>query len=365
MTGPTAPAAGLLPGVSAQVVRTGRLATHLLAAGDADGVPVVFLHGNVSTSRFWEETLAALPPGYRGVAPDLRGFGGSEGLPVDATRGLRDFADDLHALLAALLAARPGTAGGVHLVGWSMGGGVALQYAIDHPTAVHSIVLVNPLSPVGFGGTKDASGTLCWPDAAGSGGGTANPEFVRRLAEGDRGEDSDFSPRRVMNTYYVKPPFRADPGREECYVDALLACRIGDENYPGASVPSDHWPGVAPSPRGVNNAMAPTYCDLRGFAEIHPQPDVLWVRGLDDQIVSDTSLFDLGYLGQLGAVPGWPGPQVYPPQPMVSQTRAVLDAYAAHGGRYREEPLADCGHSPHLEQPDRFRALLADFLAGR
>jgi len=89
---------------------------------------------------------------------------------------------------------------------------------------------------------------------------------------------------------------------------------------------------------------------------------VLWVRGDSDQIVSDASLVDLGYLGQIGAVPGWPGAGVYPPQPMVSQVRAVLDRYRAAGGRYQEHVLADCGHSPHLEKPAEFHALVGGFL---
>jgi pimeloyl-ACP methyl ester carboxylesterase len=48
---------------------------------------------------------------------------------------------------------------------------------------------------------------------------------------------------------------------------------------------------------------------------------------------------------------------------MVAQTRAVLDAYAANGGRYREVALDDSGHGPHLDQPDRFRAALLEHLA--
>ena len=58
-----------------------------------------------------------------------------------------------------------------------------------------------------------------------------------------------------------------------------------------------------------------------------------------DAIVSDTSFYDLNYLGQLGIVPGWPGADVAPPQEMVSQTRDVLDAYAAAGGEVTEIAL--------------------------
>ena len=38
-------------------------------------MPVLLVHGNVASSLFFEETLAALPPYYLGLAPDLRGFG--------------------------------------------------------------------------------------------------------------------------------------------------------------------------------------------------------------------------------------------------------------------------------------------------
>src|ERR1700751_1212291 len=93
----------LLSGVRASEVRTPRLRHHVLHGGDGDGPGVGFVPANLSTGRFCEQALAALPAGYRGIAPDLRGFGHSEAAPVDATRGLRDFADDLAELLA-----RPG-----------------------------------------------------------------------------------------------------------------------------------------------------------------------------------------------------------------------------------------------------------------
>ncbi len=352
--------APLMSGIESRVVVTQRLRTHVLQAEAPTGTPVVLVHGNVSSARFFEETLLVLPEGYWGIAPDLRGFGASETKSVDATRGLRDYTDDLHALFVSLDLVgerRP------HLAGWSMGGGVLLQYAIDHPECVASLTLINPLSPFGFGGTRDIAGTLCWPDGAGSGGGTANPDYVQRLRSGDRGAESPNSPRNVMNAFYFKPPFRVAPEREDVFVDEMLRMVTGDENYPGDSASSANWPGVSAGTRGVNNAMAAGLCDLSGFAAIAPRPDVLWVRGADDQIVSDASFLDFGTLGQLGYVPGWPGADVYPSQPMVSQTRAVLEQYKAAGGQYEEVVVADCGHSPHIEKPEEFRSSFFAFLA--
>jgi pimeloyl-ACP methyl ester carboxylesterase len=80
--------------------------------------------------------------------------------------------------------------------------------------------------------------------------------------------------------------------------------------YPGGFVPSKNWPGTASSEDGIANAMSPKYVNLAGMAEVHKLFPILWVRGNGDQIVSDLSMFDLGTLGKLGLVPGWPGDDV-------------------------------------------------------
>jgi pimeloyl-ACP methyl ester carboxylesterase len=45
---------------------------------------------------------------------------------------------------------------------------------------------------------------------------------------------------------------------------------------------------------------------------------------------------------------------------MISQTRAVLDQYAAKGGTYKELVFENCGHSPHLEYPGKFVTALVE-----
>jgi pimeloyl-ACP methyl ester carboxylesterase len=129
--------------------------------------------------------------------------------------------------------------------------------------------------------------------------------------------------------------------------------------------PSPNWPNIAPGDRGVLNTMAPGRMHLERIVEVLPKPSILWVRGADDQIVSDQSFFDFGTLGKLGFVPGWPGEDVCPPQQMVTQTRAVLERYQSRGGSYREVVIADAGHSPHIEQPERFREALFAHLQRR
>jgi pimeloyl-ACP methyl ester carboxylesterase len=338
------------------MVPTGRILTHVLFSGPEDGEPVVFIHGNASSSTYWEETMLALPPRYRAIAPDLRGYGDTQDLLVDATRGARDWTEDLKALSDAL-GDRP-----AHLVGWSLGAAPALQFALDYPKLVSSITLVNPVSPYGFGGTKGLDGAPNYDDFAGSGGGSVNPEFVRRMQIGDRSAEDANSPRNVINAFYYKPPFRA--AREEAFLDSLLLEKTGNDRYPGDLTPSANWPTVAPGVLGPINATSPKYLNLSGIVDAARQPPILWIRGDSDQIVSDMSLFDFGTLGRLGAAPGWPGDEVFPPQPMVSQMRAVLDRYRAKGGTYQEVVIADAGHSPHVEKPEEFMRALAAFLAG-
>jgi pimeloyl-ACP methyl ester carboxylesterase len=345
----------LMTGITTRRVPTARLTTGILEAGDPAGVPVLFVHGNVSSNLFWQPAMLALPAPYRGLALDLRGFGTTDPAPVDATRGLRDFADDLGALLDAL------DLPAVHLVGWSMGGGIILQYLLDAPNRVSSLTLVNPVSPYGFGGTRGPDGQLCSPDGAGSGGGAANPDFVARLAAGDTTGDSPLSPRQVLLAHYVKEGFVPQP--LETMVASMLSTVTGDDNYPGTATTTENWPGFAPGDRGVLNTMAPTHLRIDGLDGVDPKPPILWIRGADDVIVSDTSLYDLAYLGSIGAVPGWPGAEACPPQPMVAQTRHVLDGYAKAGGHYTETVIADSGHGPHLDRPAEFGAALLEHLA--
>jgi pimeloyl-ACP methyl ester carboxylesterase len=328
---------------------------NILVRGPLGGTPVLLVHGNCSSAAYWLPLLRHLPDSLRIVAPDLRGYGASQPAPVDGSRGLRDFADDVAAVLNLpdlLGAGRP------VVVGHSMGGGVAMQLAVDRPGRIAALLLESPISPYGFGATRDLDGTPTTPDFAGTGGGAVNPEFVKLLAAKDRDGADPASPRAVLRSSYVADPASLGDD-EEPLLDSVLSTTVGEDNYPGDMAPSEHWPLIAPGTRGVLNTMSPRWFGVaEALVSLDPKPPVTWVRGEADVIVSDTSLFDLAYLGKLGLVPGWPGDDDCPPQPMVGQTRAVLDRYAAAGGSYTEIAYPGCGHSPHIERPVEFAAAL-------
>ena len=348
----------LINGVRSRTVATNRLRQHIYMNKTQDGERLLLVHGNASSGRFFEELIASLLE-YTIVAPDLRGYGASEAQPADAERGVRDYSDDLEALVEALGWER------FHLLGWSLGGNIAMQYAIDHPERVITLTLHATGSPYGFGGTKDERGTPNFDDFAGSGGGLIAPAVIERYHEKDFSADSPFSPRSALRNLIVKPTFVFDPERENALVEQMLMMLIGDQYYPGNAQPSPNWPLSGPGDWGPNNALSPKYCDQSSFAAITPQPPVLWIRGADDTMVSDSAAVDPATLGKLGVIPGWPGEDVCPPQPMLRQIRAVLDAYQANGGVYHEIVLEDCGHAPMIEKPAAFRAAFRNFLAGR
>lgn len=339
--------------IDARHVQTDRLNTFVREAGDPASPTLLLVQGNVSSSVFFEELMTDLAGDFHVVAPDFRGYGDSERATIDATRGMADLSDDVAALLDAM-----GIEGPVDALGWSAGGNVVLQLAIDHPGRVRRLVLEAAGSPYGFGGSTGLDGRPVTADFAGSGGGTANPDFCKALAAGDRGQ-RPTSPRTTLRSFYVKPGFSFDPQLEEKYLDGMLKTSVGEDVYPGDRTFSANWPGVAPGTTGMNNALSPKYLDQSGLADLDQVPPVLWIRGDADQIVSDTSMFDLAQLGKLGVVPGYPGEEVFPTQPMVSQLRAVLEA---GGGEVTEIVYASCGHSPHLEHAERFAADVRQFL---
>ena len=345
----------LLPGVRSVTTDTDRLRVHHIESGPADGEPLVLVQGNLSSGRFYEHLLPDLPDHYRVIAPDMRGFGDTERAPLDATRGLADWADDIAALLQALGIDRP-----PHLAGWSTGGGAIARYALDgRPVA--SLTLIDPVGPFGFGATHP-DGTPWYPDFAGSGGGIAPPEFVQRLAAGDRSAESPLSPRNVLSAFWGEAA-PADPDRREGLLDELLKTWVAEDNFPGDATPSQNWPGVAPGTRGILNALSPKYCRWAEITDLEVKPPILWVHGGLDAVVSNASTWDVAVLSAAGLVPGLPGEQTCPSQPMVTQIKDVLEAYSRAGGTVRTEWFDEAHHLPTFEGRERYLAVFTDFLA--
>jgi pimeloyl-ACP methyl ester carboxylesterase len=293
--------------------------------------------------------MLALPKGFRGIAIDLRGFGGADTSKyVDARRGAGDWADDVIALMDKLNLAK------AHIVGHSLGGYAVWRIMADYPQRLLSVTLVSPGSPFGFGGTKDTLGTPCYSDFAGTGSGLTNKLLIKAIKDGDRTTNTLFTPRSALRNAIVKAPFI--PQREEELVSSMMSVHLGEKALPGDAASSTNWTGFAPGVWGAVNALSPKYAG--GMAErlvkAASKVSVLWVRGANDLAVSNNAASDVGNLGARGFIPNYPGKDIFPPQPMLDQTRAVLQQYQRSGGTYKELVLENCGHTPYLEKPKEF-----------
>ena len=105
---------------------------------DQDGAPVlVLLHGSPMDSASWEHLIAEISGQYRLIVPDLPGSGGS-------TAKVDDFSIKSHAHHVDLLLSKLGIPT-AHLLGYSMGGGVALELYAQAPGRVSSLTLLSSI----------------------------------------------------------------------------------------------------------------------------------------------------------------------------------------------------------------------------
>lgn len=116
------------------------VALHVATAGPDDGVPIVLLHGFPECWLGWRHVIPGLVrAGFRVIAPDQRGYHGS-----DAPRPARAYTNDhLTADVIAILDALVAGGRPVHLVGHDWGGGVAWGVAAAHPDRLASLTVVN------------------------------------------------------------------------------------------------------------------------------------------------------------------------------------------------------------------------------
>ena len=120
-----------------------RLTLRYFQYGDPSLPPLILIHGTRDHARSWDQTADALIDRYCVYAPDLRGHGDSD-WAVGGDYSIIDYALDVHAL-------------GEHIgrepyvvVGHSLGGGVALQYAGAFPEKVSRLITIEGLGGLGW-----------------------------------------------------------------------------------------------------------------------------------------------------------------------------------------------------------------------
>jgi pimeloyl-ACP methyl ester carboxylesterase len=130
----------LLIGPTSHYAYSQRLKLHYVDWGNADKPLLVLVHGGRDHARNWDWVAMDLRRDYHVIAPDLRGHGDSQ-WSIGGSYSMIDYTLDLAQLLGAV--------GGssVILVGHSLGGSVALQYAGTYPDRVRKLVAIEGLGP--------------------------------------------------------------------------------------------------------------------------------------------------------------------------------------------------------------------------
>jgi pimeloyl-ACP methyl ester carboxylesterase len=127
---PDAPSAGRVQ--QSQIALHGQLYSYRMAGS---GPLIVLLHGIAASSATWEHVIPRLTKQHKVLAPDLLGHGQSAMPPGDYSLGA--YANLLRDLIAVLGQER------CTIVGHSLGGGVAMQFAYQYPERCERLVLVS------------------------------------------------------------------------------------------------------------------------------------------------------------------------------------------------------------------------------
>lgn len=264
----------------------------------ANGHTVVLLHGKNFNGFYWKDVARYLSGGgYRVLVPDQVGWGASDKPGIQYS--FHQLAANTKALLDSLGLAR------VQVVGHSMGGMLAVRFALMYPQVVDQLVLENPI------GLEDYRSFVPWR--------SNDQQFAQEL------NATYASVKEYQQSYY--PEWKAE---YEPYVAAQWDA-LQQPDFPAAA-----W------------ASALTY------NMIYEQPVVyelgnlrvptLLIIGQADRTVVGKGLLPEGERGRWGNYPE-----------LGRAAKAKIK-----GSKLVE--LKGVGHIPHIQEPDQFRAALLEFL---
>ncbi len=271
-------------------VKIADLNMHYETAGTGKNV-LLLLHGNFASWRWWLPVLKHSPRGYRCYAPDMRGCGDTD-RPEDGYAIARH-AEDLGRLVQALELPR------LHLVGHSLGGCVALEYALKNPGMIKSLTLVAPAPAEGQTVLKAMNNGRAYAGSAGDihsayrmsdRWGTTRKVFQRALG-------------RMMRKEYI-----------DCDFEALVddAVRMSRDAAAGHMASLQGW-------------------DVRGALGDLKLP-VLVVGGQDDELVPSEALVEVVEKMPQARLFIWPGmghaPQLEYPQRFIRILTTFTDQHA-------------------------------------
>lgn len=231
---------------------------------------LLLVHGNMNSSAHWDLVIEHLHPDFKVFAVDLRGFGVSTYHNPIAT--LQDFTADLKEFVDLLDLAS------FSVMGWSTGGGVAMQLAADYPARVKKLLLLASVSTRGYPFYEN--GADGFPDLGkriATYEGICALERNAMMWEANRRRDKDFL--RAIYNGVIYDRNQPDAPRYEMYLEDMLTQRNLLEVYHALNVfnitDSDYGAGTGNG--AVSRIQAP----------------VLMLRGEKDLVITEAMMHEL------------------------------------------------------------------------
>lgn len=231
-------------------------------SGDPRRPAILFLHGFMGSRADWADVIPALDERYYCVAPDLPGHGASLGLPPEAYT-IEGAAKMLRELLDGLKITR------ATLVGYSMGGRLALYFALRHPDRCSGLFLESA-SP----GIEDAA-----------------ERETRRRADEERAKRLESNRFEGFLTDWYRQPLFASLARREGILERTIEARMRND-------PAE----LARSLRGMGTGYQPSLWNELGDLQV---PTLALAGELDEKYVGISArMASLGPRVRAAVVPG-------------------------------------------------------------
>lgn len=263
---------------------------------------IVLVHGNLASSKFYDELIYLLDDDYTVYAIDLRGFGGSTyNRPIDT---LRDFAGDLKMFVDKLELRK------FDLLGWSTGGAVCMYFCSSYGYLINRLFLVASAGVSGYHSYKiepDGSKTLLNSKKK-----MYNDKNKRALIKALNNKDKDYYKR-----LWDKGIYNINKPDEEIYnnhlEESMRQKNLIDVYYSLSKFNiSDYYNGLSMGTEEMNNLNVPT----------------MIIQGKDDLLVT------------------------------VDEAKELKEAI---GENAELVLLEQCGHSPMVDAPEILAKVIMEF----
>ena len=189
------------------IVKTNGFFTHYEITGEGENI--ILIHGAIDNLEMWYHQIPAFSKYYRVISYDVRGHGKTES--TEAGYSLSLFSEDLYHFMKAIDIQK------AYFLGFSMGGRIALNLAIDYPEMVRALILAN--SPMGLNPntSESAEHRRVWQEIIKKGDSEAFIDMMTQNAFSSNYEEKN--PTEFEK--YRKIKLRNEPGTFAMVMDAL------------------------------------------------------------------------------------------------------------------------------------------------